>query len=253
MAHMLSHLSKRVSCIEFRGWQGVTLIHMTSQVCNICSGRLLVRPRIKRCNHLSQVCNSVAVCAFATPKWAMEVMSLDAAVEAWNVDGSSDAQAESGSWLRDAEEATGRKHRRCSFEECSNKAAHVCIRGRAASLHQYAERATPRAMKAECRAPVLVFERTLKLQNPFTGELQQQQEREILRTKPDAALRLLHHQNVVFLTAASQGATADEALCRFQTLAPDAEDILRVILESSGTSQTCSASVQPAAAAPTDI
>lgn len=100
-----------------------------------------------------------------------------------------------------------------------------------------------------------------KLQNPFTGQRQQQQQeteeelkrdREILRTKLDAALRLLHHQNVVFLTAASQGATAVEALRRFQTLAPDVEDILRVILESSGTSQTCSASLQRAAAAPSD-
>ena len=97
-----------------------------------------------------------------------------------------------------------------------------------------------------------------KLQNPFTGQLQQQQEteeelkrdREHLRTKLDTVLRLLQHQNVVFRTAASQGATADEALCQFQTSAPDAEEILRMILESSGTSQTCSASVQRTAVVP---
>jgi integrase len=94
-----------------------------------------------------------------------------------------------------------------------------------------------------------------KLKNPFTGQLQQVQEtedelkrdREMLRTKLDAALRLMQHQNVVFRTAASQGATADEALRRFQTLAPDAEEILRVILESSGTSQTGSAAMQQSA------
>ena len=94
-----------------------------------------------------------------------------------------------------------------------------------------------------------------KLQNPFTGQLQQVQEteeelkrdREMMRTKLDTALRLMQHQNVVFRTAASQGATADEALRRFQTLAPDAEEILRVILESSGTSQTGSAAMQQSA------
>ena len=90
-----------------------------------------------------------------------------------------------------------------------------------------------------------------KLQNPFTGQMQQQNEteeelkrdREMLRTKLDAVLRLMHHQNVIFRTAASQGATADEALRRFQTIAPDSEDVLRVVLESSGTSQTGSAAM----------
>ena len=54
----------------------------------------------------------------------MEVMCFDAAVEAWNVDGSSDAQAESGSWLRGAEEATGRHHGRCSPQTFE---AHVAL------------------------------------------------------------------------------------------------------------------------------
>jgi hypothetical protein len=60
------------------------------------------------------------------------VYTLDEAVEAWNMDGSSDAQAESGSWLRDAEEATGRRRGRCSFDGCPNQAevgGHVWIRG----------------------------------------------------------------------------------------------------------------------------
>jgi hypothetical protein len=59
-----------------------------------------------------------------------ELMYLDEAVGAWNVDGSSDALAESGSWLRDAEEATGRRRGRCSFEGCPNLAevgGHVWI------------------------------------------------------------------------------------------------------------------------------
>lgn len=61
-----------------------------------------------------------------------ETVSFDGAVEAWNMDGSSDTQAESGSWLRDAEEATGRRRGRCSFDGCPNQAevgGHVWIRG----------------------------------------------------------------------------------------------------------------------------
>jgi len=58
--------------------------------------------------------------------------ALRRSVDAWNMDGSSDAQAESGSWLRDAEEATGRLRGRCSFDGCPNQAevgGHVWIRG----------------------------------------------------------------------------------------------------------------------------
>ena len=61
-----------------------------------------------------------------------DLLYLDRAVGAWNVDGSSDALAESGSWLRDAEEATGRKRGRCSFEGCLKQAevgGHMWITG----------------------------------------------------------------------------------------------------------------------------
>ena len=51
-----------------------------------------------------------------------EVLILNETCSAWNVDGSSDALAQSGSWIRDAEEATGRKRGRCSFEGCRNQA-----------------------------------------------------------------------------------------------------------------------------------
>eukprot|EP00964_Phaeocystis_antarctica_P139541 scaffold104321_cov63-Phaeocystis_antarctica.AAC.2 len=51
-----------------------------------------------------------------------EVLILNETFSAWNVDGSSDALAQSGSWIRDAEEATGRKRGRCSFEGCRNQA-----------------------------------------------------------------------------------------------------------------------------------
>jgi len=57
--------------------------------------------------------------------------SFDHAVAAWNVDGSSDARPESGSWLRDAERATGRRRGRCSFDGCRNQAevgGHVWIK-----------------------------------------------------------------------------------------------------------------------------
>jgi hypothetical protein len=60
------------------------------------------------------------------------VSRTNESVEAWNMDGSSDAQAESGSWLRDAEKATGRRRGRCSFVDCPNQAevgGHVWIRG----------------------------------------------------------------------------------------------------------------------------
>lgn len=59
------------------------------------------------------------------------VVYLTEPVEAWNIDGSSDAQAESGSWIKDAEEATGRRRGRCSFAGCPNLAqvgGHVWIR-----------------------------------------------------------------------------------------------------------------------------
>ena len=51
-----------------------------------------------------------------------EVLILNETFSAWNVDGSSDALSRSGSWLRDAEESTGRKRGRCSFEGCGNQA-----------------------------------------------------------------------------------------------------------------------------------
>eukprot|EP00949_MAST-11_sp_MAST-11-sp1_P003348 g3348.t1 len=61
-----------------------------------------------------------------------DIIYLEDAAEAWNIDGSSDAQAHSGSWLRDAEKATGRQRGRCSFEGCANRAevgGHVWIKG----------------------------------------------------------------------------------------------------------------------------
>ena len=51
-----------------------------------------------------------------------EVLILTETFSAWNVDGSSDALSQSGSWIRDAEKATGRKRGGCSFEGCANQA-----------------------------------------------------------------------------------------------------------------------------------
>ena len=92
-----------------------------------------------------------------------------------------------------------------------------------------------------------------KLQNPFTGTLQQQaqteeqlqQDNNILRVKLDACLRLLRHQNVVFRTAASNGGTAEDALKQFHALAPDAETILRAIVESSASRTESSNRTEP--------
>ena len=50
-----------------------------------------------------------------------EVLDLEESISAWNVDGSSDAVSQSGSWIRDAENATGRRRGRCSFEGCGNR------------------------------------------------------------------------------------------------------------------------------------
>lgn len=61
-----------------------------------------------------------------------EVVAWDRSVEAWNMDGSSDAQTSSGSWIRHAEDATGRRRGRCSFDGCPNRAevgGHVWVSG----------------------------------------------------------------------------------------------------------------------------
>ena len=94
-----------------------------------------------------------------------------------------------------------------------------------------------------------------KLQHPFTGQLQQQahteeqlkQDNNILKAKLDTCLRLLRRQNVVFRTAAGNVASAEEALLQFQTVASDAETILRAIVETSAsTSQTETTEGDPA-------
>ena len=61
-----------------------------------------------------------------------EVLWIEEPVGAWNMDGSSDARAERGSWLQDAEAATGRKRGRCSFDACPNTAqvgGHLWVQG----------------------------------------------------------------------------------------------------------------------------
>ena len=50
------------------------------------------------------------------------VLRLKESASAWNVDGSSDALSQSGSWIREAENATGRRRGRCSFQGCGNPA-----------------------------------------------------------------------------------------------------------------------------------
>ena len=61
----------------------------------------------------------------------MAVYHREHSVEAWNMDGSADARAESGSWIREAEVATGRRRGRCSYEGCGRPAevgGHVWIK-----------------------------------------------------------------------------------------------------------------------------
>lgn len=63
---------------------------------------------------------------------ANQVYSLRESLEAWNIDGSSDAVATKTSWIKSAESATGRKRGLCSFAGCGRPAelgGHVWIRG----------------------------------------------------------------------------------------------------------------------------
>jgi hypothetical protein len=60
-----------------------------------------------------------------------EVLCIEEATEAWNMDGSSDALPVSGSHIKDVEETTGRKRGRCSFQGCLNRAevgGHVWVK-----------------------------------------------------------------------------------------------------------------------------
>ena len=60
------------------------------------------------------------------------VLHLKNPMEAWNVDGSSDACSMSRSWITDAEYATGRSRGRCSYEGCEAHATvggHVWVKG----------------------------------------------------------------------------------------------------------------------------
>ena len=66
------------------------------------------------------------------PRTTRKVVHLAESVEAWNVDGSSDACPRGGSWIQEAESATGRRRGKCSFADCPNRAevgGHVWIRG----------------------------------------------------------------------------------------------------------------------------
>ena len=63
---------------------------------------------------------------------ANQVYCLKESLEAWNMDGSSDAVATRSSWIKSAESATGRKRGLCSFAGCGRPAelgGHVWIRG----------------------------------------------------------------------------------------------------------------------------
>ena len=60
-----------------------------------------------------------------------DVVRLERAVHAWNIDGSADAVPRMQSFIRDAERATGRRRGRCSYEGCERDAVvgghvHAC-------------------------------------------------------------------------------------------------------------------------------
>ena len=61
-----------------------------------------------------------------------DVVRLERAVCAWNIDGSADAVPRRHSFIRDAERATGRRRGRCSYDGCERDAVvggHVHARG----------------------------------------------------------------------------------------------------------------------------
>ncbi len=82
------------------------------------------------------------------------------------------------------------------------------------------------------------------LNNPFTGKVQQKaaeieqtkQELDLVYEKLELALSLLRKQNSIFRTAASNGSSAVEALQHFEMNVPNAEEILRAIVESTSSS-----------------
>ena len=81
------------------------------------------------------------------------------------------------------------------------------------------------------------------MNNPFTGEFQRKavqakdtrEEVQVLEAKVDAAVKLLCRQTSILRAAASTGETAARALQIIETSMPEAEDILRSILENSAT------------------
>lgn len=94
------------------------------------------------------------------------------------------------------------------------------------------------------------FELHDKLKNPFTGQFQQsvkaadeaKEKLELVYDTLDAALKMLCQQNAVFRTAAANGASASDALQHFEALVPDAEQILRGIVESTSASMSATRS-----------
>lgn len=82
------------------------------------------------------------------------------------------------------------------------------------------------------------------MNNPFTGHFQRKRETEYelrkavetLTTKIDAAVEMLCQQTAILRTAASSGQTAAEALQLFEEYIPDAEAILRAIMETTNSS-----------------
>ena len=85
-----------------------------------------------------------------------------------------------------------------------------------------------------------------KMTNPFTGQFQQKvleseqtkQELELVYAKLNASLTLFQKMHGTFRVAAANGASAAEAIHSFAVLVPDAEEIMRGIVDTTSVSMS---------------
>ena len=104
--------------------------------CRECMARVRVHSRARRRFRRRRSRNSTSLerhrVRVFTSMSEDDVVRLERAVDAWNIDGSGDAVPRMESFIRDAERATGRRRGLCSYEGCGRGAevgGHVHARG----------------------------------------------------------------------------------------------------------------------------
>ena len=104
--------------------------------CRECMARVRIHSRARRRFRRRRSRNSTSLerhrVRVFTSMSEDDVVRLERAVDAWNIDGSGDAVPRMESFIRDAERATGRRRGLCSYEGCGRGAevgGHVHARG----------------------------------------------------------------------------------------------------------------------------